>query len=88
MSSGGNWIARTHGSRYRHRGPRERFRFESGSRREGGQSGGVTPVPIPNTEVKPTSVPGSTGVSDPLGTAVRRLPIHTTFTDYRETSVS
>ena len=81
MSSGGNWIAHIHGRKnHRHRrlchGSWRESRFDSESRRKGGHSGGATPVPIPNTEVKPTSVPGSTGVSDPLGTAVRRLPIH------------
>ena len=34
---------------------------------------GFTPVPIPNTEVKPASVPVSTGVREPLGNSVRRL---------------
>ena len=36
----------------------------------------MTPVPIPNTEVKPICVPGSTGVREPLGDAVRCLAIH------------
>ena len=61
----------------RHRSLHEESRFEPESRHKGGQSGGETPVPIPNTEVKPTSVPGSTGVRDPLGTAGRRLSTHT-----------
>lgn len=45
----------------------------------GGHSGGATPVPIPNTEDKPASVPGSTGVREPLGTPVRRLPFILSF---------
>ena len=72
---GANWIARA--TRSSIPPTTAQSRFESASRRRGGQSGGGTPVPIPNTEVKPASVPASTGVREPLGTAVRRLTTHT-----------
>jgi hypothetical protein len=44
----------------------------------GGQSGGVPPVPIPNTEDKPVCVSSSTGVREPLGKTIRR-PTHTSY---------
>ena len=48
------------------------WRFDSATRHYSGHSGGVTSVPIPNTANKPTCVPPSTGVGDPLGNVVRR----------------
>ena len=81
---GGTWIARTHGRRSNHRSlaarALARARFESAGRRYGGHSGGVTPVPIPNTEVKPACVSASTGVGDPLGNLIRRLHSFLAFT--------
>ena len=56
---------------------RAQLRFESAGRHRGGHSGGATPVPIPNTEVKPASVSASTGVREPLGIPTRRLSTHT-----------
>src|SRR6476660_6739740 len=35
--------------------------FEKDTKVSGGHSGGVTPVPIPNTEVKPASADGTWG---------------------------
>lgn len=87
---GVNWTTRTHGSApYTETGVTrslERvWRFESVARRYGGHSGGVPPVPIPNTEDKPACVSVSTGVGDPLGNLIRRL--HSYFiTHQREPS--
>ena len=39
-----------------------------------GHSGGVTPGPIPNPEVKPTHVPRCTMVREPMGTGVHCPP--------------
>ena len=41
----------------------------------GGHSGGVTPVPISNTEVKSPSDPGCTEVRKPSGSPGRRQPV-------------
>ena len=42
----------------------------------GGHSGRETPVPIPNTEDKPASVPYCTEVREPLGNLDRCQPTH------------
>ncbi len=61
-------------------------RFDSVDRRYGGHSGGVPPVPIPNTEDKPACVSVSTGVREPLETPIRRPHSYSDFHPTRSTS--
>jgi hypothetical protein len=70
-SPGAIWIARIHGHHIDHRYRCREHRSRRGSSPRVGvkaaTAAGSTPVPIPNTEVKPACVPASTGVGDPLG---------------------
>ena len=80
-SPGAIWIARTHGDYHQ---PTDARCIDCGSIPQVGVkaaiAAGFTPVPIPNTEVKPASVPVSTGVRESLGNSVRRLHSYSRWT--------